>query len=187
MRGDCSAKQEVNPSQCLENKKILQTIDCIWYPLTTRLLNRDGSRINSTCWQIYNETGSFRKVWWEHKQEWEETGDVRGVYRAAEGHSSHHFLFVLLPWIQTVVLKPDFEEIVRWAFLSFGAVVWLSKRPSPSAYVTPDQPAPRNVAPWAQSPALCWKHTPSGWVGGHKAGVWSKCNLCRDKKEWKLR
>lgn len=34
-----------------------------------------------------------------------------GDYRAAEGHSSHHFLFVLLPWIQTVVLKPDFEEM----------------------------------------------------------------------------
>lgn len=97
MRGDCSVKQEVNP-----------TIDCIWYPLTTRLLNRDGSRINSTCWQIYNETGSF---WKEHKQEWEEAGYVRGVYRAAGGHSSHCFLFVLLPWIQAVVLKPDFEAM----------------------------------------------------------------------------
>lgn len=75
----------------------------------------------------------------------------------------------------------DGSIVVRWAFLSFGAVVWLSKRPSPSAYVTPDQPAPRNKAP------LGWKHAPSGWVGGHKACVWSKCNLCRDKKEWKLR
>lgn len=88
MWGNCSGKQEVNPSQCLENRKLLLPfIGCIWYPLTTRLLNRDGSRISSTCWQTYNETGSFWTVWWEHKQDERKldvsegcTGQQKGIH-----------------------------------------------------------------------------------------------------------